>query len=109
MSSFSWIEHLLEAVPIPLHREERVPVCLPIVVTGYGENAFFQAHTFTIDFSPCGCCLYLTRKPVLGNLFFISLAGGDGTEISPESRALYQVTWVHPDGSGWVVGAKKLA
>jgi hypothetical protein len=108
MVSFAWVEHLLETAPIPLHREERVPVCLPVVVTGYGASAFFQTRTFTVDVSQGGCCIYLPQEATPGNLIFLSLAARDGSEIAPESRGLYQIAWAHPDGSGWVVGAKRV-
>ena len=108
MISFAWVEHLLETAPVPLHRHERIPLCLPVVVTGYGTDAFFQSRTFTIDVSQGGCCVYLTQRAMPGNMVFISLAGKDGAEIMPESRGLYQIAWVQPDGSGWVAGARKL-
>ena len=107
MHSLAWIEHVLEAAPIPLQRGERVPVCLPVVVTGYGEETF-QTHTFTIDFSTDGCCFYLPRRTTPGDMVFIGMAANEAREIAPEARSLYRIAWVQRDGDGWVTGAKRV-
>ncbi|HEV2314872.1 MAG TPA: PilZ domain-containing protein [Candidatus Acidoferrales bacterium] len=90
-------------------REPRLPLSVPIEVTGFGTDArFFRELTTTIDISESGCCFRLQRELPRGGIVAIRVMLKEYAKNELARPLLYQITRALEDQNCWLVGAAKL-
>lgn len=88
-------------------KETRIPLAIPIEVTGFdAQGKFFSDATKTVDISERGCSFWLKRRVERGGIVAVKVII---KKHSPDQRPfLYQVARTTASGDGWVTGAAKL-
>ncbi|HVB07653.1 MAG TPA: PilZ domain-containing protein [Candidatus Acidoferrales bacterium] len=91
-------------------KETRIPLSVPIEVTGFGADArFFSERTATIDISECGCSFLLKRDVPRGSIVAVRVMLKEyAKENLAERPFLYQIARAVPETNSWMVGAAKL-
>lgn len=90
-------------------REPRLPLSVPIEVTGFGTDArFFRELTTTIDISESGCCFRLQREVPHGGIVALRVMLKEYVRNKLAHPLLYQITRAVEDQHCWLVGAAKL-
>lgn len=89
--------------------ESRLPLSVPIEVTGFGTDArFFQELTTTVDISESGCCFRLLREVPRGGIVAIKVMLKEYAKDYLARPFLYQIARAVEDQNRWLVGAAKL-
>ncbi|MHB8485957.1 MAG: PilZ domain-containing protein [Candidatus Acidiferrales bacterium] len=89
--------------------EPRLPLSVPIEVTGFGTDArFFRELTTTMDISESGCCFRLQREVSRGGIIAIKVMLKEYAKDNFARPFLYQIARSAEDLNCWVVGAAKL-
>lgn len=89
--------------------ESRLPLSIPIEVTGFGADArFFQELTTTVDISESGCCFRLQREVPRGGIVAIKVMLKEYAKDNLARPFLYQIARAVAETKSWVVGASKL-
>ncbi len=89
--------------------ESRLPLSVPIEVTGFGTDArFFRELTTTIDISESGCCFRLLREVPRGGIVAIKVMLKEYAKDNFARPFLYQIARAVEDQNHWLVGAAKL-
>lgn len=90
-------------------REARIPLSVPIEVTGFDvEGKFFCEATKTIDLSESGCSFHLNRSAERGGIVAVKVLVKDRKRKAEQRPFLYQVARSTSEGQLWVIGAAKL-
>lgn len=90
-------------------RESRLPLSVPIEVTGFGTDArFFRELTTTIDISESGCSFRLQREVPRGSIVAIKVMLKEYAKDNFARPFLYQIARAVEDLNSWLVGAEKL-
>ncbi|MGH9863797.1 MAG: PilZ domain-containing protein [Candidatus Acidiferrales bacterium] len=90
-------------------RESRLPLSIPIEVTGFGADArFFQELTTTIDISESGCSFRLQHEVPRGGIVAIKVMLREYAKENFARPFLYQVARAVEDTNCWIAGAAKL-
>ncbi|MHB8755846.1 MAG: PilZ domain-containing protein [Candidatus Acidiferrales bacterium] len=91
-------------------QETRIPLSVPIEVTGFGADArFFSERTATIDISECGCSFPLKREVPRGSIVAVRVMLKEYAKENFAQRPfLYQIARAVPETNCWIVGAAKL-
>lgn len=88
--------------------ESRLPLSVPIEVTGFGTDArFFRELTTTIDISE-SCCFHLLREVPRGGIVAIKVMLKEHAKDNLTRPFLYQIARAVEDANCWLVGAAKL-
>ncbi len=108
-SQVNWEELGIEANQDRRH-ESRLPLSIPIQVTGFGTDArFFSELTTTVDISESGCSFRLRGEVSRGSIVAIKVMLREHTkEDSVQRPFLYQIARAVADTNSWVAGAAKL-
>ena len=90
-------------------REPRLPLSVPIEVTGFGTDArFFRELTTTIDISESGCSFGLPREVPRGSIIAIRVMLKGHAKDHFARPFLYQIVRAVEDPKCWTVGAAKI-
>lgn len=91
-------------------REVRIPLAIPVEVTGFdAEGKFFSDTTKTVDLSESGCSFRLKKRVERGGIIAIKVVIKDRRKKKNEPRPfLYQVARATQDENWWVIGCAKL-
>ncbi|HEV2615966.1 MAG TPA: PilZ domain-containing protein [Candidatus Acidoferrales bacterium] len=90
-------------------RESRLPLSVPIEVTGFGADArFFRELTTTIDISESGCSFSLQCPVPRGGIVAIKIMLKEYAKENFARPFLYQIARAIEETGRWVVGAAKL-
>lgn len=90
-------------------REARIPLTIPIEVTGFDiDGKFFCEATKTVDVSESGCRFRLKRCLERGGVVAIKVAAKDRKKSSEVRPLLYQIARAAAEGQRWIIGAAKL-
>ena len=90
-------------------RESRLPLSVPIEVSGFGTDArFFRELTTTIDIRESGCCFGLQREVPRGGIVAIKVMLEEYAKDNLARPFLYQIVRAAAETKSWVVGAAKL-
>ncbi|HKV27196.1 MAG TPA: PilZ domain-containing protein [Candidatus Acidoferrales bacterium] len=90
-------------------RESRLPLSIPLEVTGFGaDGRFFRQLTTTIDISESGCSFHLQRDVPRGSIVAIRVMLKEYAKDSFARPFLYQIARSVKEIDRWVVGAAKL-
>jgi PilZ domain-containing protein len=90
-------------------RERRLPLSVPIEVTGFGtDGRFFRELTTTIDISESGCCFRLQREVSREGIVAIRVMVKEYAKDNPARPFLYQIARAAEDVNCWRIGAAKL-
>lgn len=90
-------------------REARIPLSIPVEVTGFDvEGRFFSDPTKTVDISERGCSFRLRRRVERGGVVAIKVILKDSKHQPEQKPFLYQIARATADGDCWIVGAAKL-
>jgi hypothetical protein len=88
---------------------KRVPLALPIEVSGFDRTArLFFERTMTLDVSEAGCRFQLKTPLERGDMVAIRLLSGQKDEPSAGKPVLFQIMWSIREPEGWTVGALRL-
>lgn len=88
---------------------KRVPLALPIEVSGFGRTAgLFFERTMTLDDSEAGCRFQVKTPLERGDVIAIRLLSGQKHEPSAGKPVLFQIMWSIREPEGWAVGALRL-
>ncbi|HUK52070.1 MAG TPA: PilZ domain-containing protein [Candidatus Binatia bacterium] len=89
--------------------EPRLSLPYPVQVYGFdGHGQYFMERTTTLNVSPCGCMLELSRQPETHGVLAVRRVGRDGAQLEGQKPVLFEICWVQRSGRHWYVGAKKL-
>lgn len=90
-------------------REARIPLSIPIEVTGFDvEGKFFCESSKTVDISESGCSFQLKRCVERGGVVAIKVIVRDRKKKAEQRPFLYQIARATAEGGRWMVGAAKL-
>ncbi|HKF51305.1 MAG TPA: PilZ domain-containing protein [Candidatus Acidoferrales bacterium] len=90
-------------------RESRIPLAIPIEVTGFdAQGKFFSDATKTVDVSERGCSFRLKQRVERGGIVAIKVVVKNRKQESEQRPFLYQVARATADGDDWIIGAAKL-
>ncbi|MFZ0640759.1 MAG: PilZ domain-containing protein [Candidatus Acidiferrales bacterium] len=90
-------------------REARIPLTIPIEVTGFDvDGKFFCEATKTVDISESGCSFPLKLCLERGGIIAIKVLVKDLKKKSEQRPFLYQVARSTLEGDYWMIGAAKL-
>jgi PilZ domain len=107
-SAVNWEELGIEANK-DRRREARIPLAIPVEVTGFDSHGkFFCEATKTVDISESGCSFALKRSLERGGVIAIKVAVKDRKKKTEQRPFLYQVARSTPEGERWIIGAAKL-
>jgi hypothetical protein len=107
-STVNWEELGIEANK-DRRREARIPLSIPIEVTGFDvDGKFFCEATKTVDISESGCSFSLKRCMERGGIVAIKVNVKDRRKQTEQRPFLYQIARSTPEGDHWIVGAAKL-
>jgi hypothetical protein len=89
-------------------REARIPLAIPIEVTGFDiDGKFFCEATKTVDISESGCSFSLKRAMERGGIVAVKVMVKDRKK-KMERPFLYQIARSTAEGKHWIIGAAKL-
>jgi len=104
----NWEELGIEANQDRRH-ESRLPLSIPIEVTGFGTDArFFSELTTTIDISESGCSFRLRGEVSRGTIVAIKVMLREYAKEDFARPFLYQIARAVADTNSWIAGAAKL-
>lgn len=107
-STINWEELGIEANK-DRRREARIPLAIPIEVTGFDSHGkFFCEATKTVDISESGCSFSLRRDVERGGIVAIKVTIKERKKKTEQRPFLYQIARSTPEDSHWIVGAAKL-
>ena len=90
-------------------REARIPLAIPIEITGFdNEGKFFCDPSKTLDISESGCSFRLKHCVERGGIVAIKVLAKNRKHPSEQRPFLYQVARATKEGNDWIVGAAKL-
>ena len=103
------IEGLTSFTGSERRREPRVPLSLPIGVSGFDRNGrFFTERTSTFDVSNLGCKFLLHVEMGKDSVVAIRVTRrGNGLETD-SPPVLFRLAWVQHTEHGWTLGAEQL-
>ena len=106
-STINWEELGIEANK-DRRREARIPLAIPVEVTGFDiHGKFFCEATKTVDISESGCSFSLKRDLERGGIVAIKVTIKERKK-NPERPFLYQIARSTAENGHWIVGAAKL-
>jgi hypothetical protein len=90
--------------------EERIAVDLPVDITRYDEegNACTE-RTRIDDVTSVGCRFRTQAELQHGDIVSVKALGRGENNRDDEQPQLFEIMWAAPQGTGWAVGARKLA
>lgn len=90
-------------------REARIPLTIPMEVTGFDIGGkFFCELTKTVDISESGCSFPLKHCLERGGIIAIKVIVKDDKKKAGQRPFLYQVARATLEGDHWITGAAKL-
>ncbi len=90
-------------------REARIPLTIPIEVTGFDvDGKFFCEPTKTVDISESGCSFPLKLCLERGGIIAIKVLAKQLNKKTEQRPFLYQSARATPEGDHWIIGAAKL-
>lgn len=107
-STINWEELGIEANK-DRRREARIPLAIPVEVTGFDiHGKFFCEATKTVDISESGCSFSLKRDLERGGIVAIKVTIKERKKKTEQRPFLYQIARSTAENGQWIVGAAKL-
>lgn len=107
-STVNWEELGIEANK-DRRREARIPLAIPIEVTGFDAGGkFFCEATKTVDISESGCSFSLKRAMERGGIVAIKITAKNRKTKAEQKPFLYQIARSTSEDAHWIIGAAKL-
>jgi hypothetical protein len=107
-STVNWEELGIEANK-DRRREARIPLTIPIEVTGFDvDGKFFCETTKTVDISESGCSFSLKRAMERGGIVAVKVIAKERKKKTEQRPFLYQIARSTAEGKQWIIGAAKL-
>lgn len=107
-STVNWEELGIEANK-DRRREARIPLSIPIEVTGFDVHGkFFCEATKTMDISESGCSFSLKCGIERGGIVAVKVMAKNRKQKIDQKPFLYQIARSTSQGGHWVIGAAKL-
>lgn len=90
-------------------REPRVPLSLPIGVSGFDRDGrFFTERTSTFDVSKLGCRFPLHAEMGKDSVVAIRVVHRGNGMDADSPPVLFRLAWVRQSEHGWTLGAEQL-
>lgn len=107
-STVNWEELGIEANK-DRRREARIPLAIPIEVTGFDiDGKFFCDATKTVDISESGCSFSLKRGMERGGIVAVKVTAKNRKTKIEQRPFLYQIARSTAEDGHWIIGAAKL-
>ena len=89
--------------------EARLPLSIPVQVTGFNaDNRFFSESTTTLDISESGCSFRLKCDVPRGGIVAVKVLLKEYAKENSARPFLYQIARASEEADCWIVGAAKL-
>ena len=109
MREIAEIEEVANETNLERRREKRLPLSLPIEVSGFDcQGRFFKERTVTTDVSPTGCSFHLAAEADRTIELAVKLIGRNSAEQVPDHPLLFDIVRMDATPDGWFMAARKV-